>query len=96
VLVHRLDVHLRHHDGGAGGPVRTDRTKQVCPIVTAIARGSRARTSLCPDPCQRALLADTRFIGEPDLERLVMGSRYDRLYAVGELFLKSSCASGSL
>ena len=96
VFVHRLDVHFRHHHGGAGGAVGADCTEQVCPVVTAIARRSRAGTSFRPDPRQRALLADTGFIGEPDLKRLVLRHRDGRLHALGELFLKSSCASGSL
>ena len=96
MFVHRLDVHLRHYDGSAGRAVRADRTKQVGPLVTVIARRSWARTPFRPDPRQRALLADTGFIGEPDLKPLVMRDTDRRLRELGEILLKSACASGSL
>jgi len=39
-----------------------------------------------PDPCQRALLADPRFVPEPDFERLAVGRLGEhRSYRVAEV-----------
>ena len=62
-----------------------------------VSRGARGRlTALRPDPGERALLACSGFILEPDFKRFARGGRRDcGSYRLAELFLKRACASGS-
>jgi hypothetical protein len=49
------------------------------------------RSAPRPNIGERALLADARFVGEPNLQRLVCGSGRNRFgYKGGEVFLKAS------
>jgi len=76
--------------------LRTDRAKDVGPLVTLVTGRTRSRASSGPNPGQRTLLTDTGFVLEPDFDRLAFGmfgkSRRDRR---GEVFLNASWASSS-
>ena len=93
---HDLGVGGRHDEGGRGAPFGADGAKQIGPFIALVARSSRARSPLRPDPGQRALLADARFVLEPDFERLAFGFLgKPRQNDGGEVFLNASWASSS-
>jgi len=58
MLVHGVDVDVRHDQGSAGATGRTDGAKQVRPGEPPVALDPQARALLGPDAGQRALLAD--------------------------------------
>lgn len=93
---HGFGVGGRQDERRRGAALRTDGAKDVGPLVALVVRRARPRSAPGPNARQRALLADTRFILEPDFERLAAGMvgqfRRDR---GGEVFLKASCASSS-
>ena len=68
--VHGLGIDERQHQPGAGCPLGADRTEQVGPTIAAVARRSRPGAAARPDPGQCTLLANSGFIGKPDLDRL--------------------------
>jgi len=76
--------------------LRTDRAKDVGPLVTLVTGRPRSRSSSGPNPGQCTLLTDTGFVLEPDFDRLAFGmfgkSCRDRR---GEVFLNASWASSS-
>src|SRR5208337_3074567 len=93
---HDLGVGGRHDEGGRGAPLRADGAEEIGPLIALVARGSGARSALRPDPGQRALLADARFILEPDFKRLALGFVGKPLQNLGgEVFLNASWASSS-
>ncbi len=66
---------------------RTDCAKEVGPLIAGIAGRAGSGAAPGPDAGQAALLADPRFILEPDLQRLALRPRRDRRrYRVGEVF----------
>jgi hypothetical protein len=84
-------------DKGRGGTaLRTNGTEDVGPFVALVARRARAHPALGPDAGQRALLADPRFVLEPDFDGLACGVVGElRRDGRGEVFLKASWASSS-
>jgi len=83
VQVHRLGVGAGQDEGGGGAAGGADRAKDVGPFVTLIARRARTRSPLGPDAGQRALLADARFVLEPDFDGLSFGVIRDGLRGGG-------------
>jgi hypothetical protein len=97
MVVHRAGIGEGHDEARGDAAVRTDRAEDVGPLVAGVARRPRACAALRPDPAERALLADARFILEPDLEWFAPGSLGDRGgYRLAEVFLNASWASGSV
>ncbi len=94
---HGFGVGGREDKGCGGAAPRTDGTEDVGPFVASVARCARPRSAFGPDAGQRALLADPRFVLEPDFDRLVFGAvgelRRDRR---GEVFLNASWAASSV
>ena len=70
VQFHRLGVGVRQHQGSAGGALGADGGEDIGPFIARIARAAWPRTDPRPNPGQRALLADPRFVLEPDFQRL--------------------------
>jgi hypothetical protein len=68
--VHRLGIGLGEDEGGADPTRRTDCPEDISRIVPLIAWCWRPRALFGPDVGQAALLADTRFILPPELDRL--------------------------
>ncbi len=93
----RFGVGVRQDESGGCAPCRTDRPEDIGPFVPLIARRARPRSLLRPNPRQRALLTDARFILEPDFQWLATGvlgkDGGDRR---GEIFLKAAWVCGSL
>jgi len=86
----------RENKGCGGATVRTNSAEDVGPFIALIAPGARACSALGPDAGQRALLADPRFVLEPDFDRLAVGAiREVRGKRRGEVFLKAPWASSS-
>ena len=76
--------------GWADGP------EKIGPGIALVAGLARSASALGPDPGQRALLADTRFILPPDFDGLVSGRFRDgRGDQIGEVFLCVSWADAS-
>ena len=97
VLVHRLDIHLRHDDRRAGLALRADGSKQVGPFIASIAWSTRAGTTFRPDTGYRSLLSDPCLIGEPDFHRFAGRiGRQSGCYKGRKLALKTACSSGLL
>src|SRR5258708_3348504 len=98
MLVHRLDIDLRHDDRRTNATLRAGGAKQISPGKAAIFLYTWTRAAPGPDPGYRALLTNPGFILEPDLERAVEGAfRRERgAEQRGEVFLKASCAASSL
>ena len=103
VLVHCLDVDLRHDDRGADAALRADRAEQVGRFKAAVARGAGTRATLRPDTGQRALLANTvdrrwrSTVGEPDLHRPAERfRRHGGGHEIARAALKTVCSSGLL
>jgi len=96
VQVHHRGVGSRQYQGSTETMRRTDRSKQIRPVVALVAWCRGTRASLGPDPGQRALLADAGFVLPPDLQRLAAGVlRQGRVYEAGEAGLKDACAPAS-
>ena len=70
VQLHRLGVGVRQHQGSAGGALGADGGEDIGPFIARVARAAWPRTDPRPNPGQRALLADPRFVLEPDFQRL--------------------------
>jgi hypothetical protein len=93
---HGLGVRGRHDQARCDATLRTGRAEQVGPVVALVVRRARPRSTLGPDPGQRALLADPGLILEPDFDRLAFGAVGDlRRDCRGEVFLNVSWASSS-
>jgi len=93
----RFAVGDRKNKGRGGPALRTSGAEDVGPFIALVARSARARSALCPNAGQRALLADPRFVLEPDFDGLVPGAiRELRCHRRGEVFLNASWASSSL
>ena len=93
----RFAVGERENKGCSGAALRTNGAEDVGPFIALITWGAWARSALGPDAGQRALLADPRFVLEPDFDGLVLGAvRELRGERRGEVFLNASWASSSL
>src|SRR6516165_5006489 len=66
VLVHCLDIHLRHDDRRASLALWADGAEQVDPFVASIAQCTRAAATFRPDAGYRSLLPNACLISEPD------------------------------
>ena len=96
VRVHGFGVGRSHDQRGADGARSQNRTEQIGPIVAMIARGGRAAAAPRPVLGQGALLADPRFVLEPNLDRLGaprFGQR--RSYQHRDVSLNAACVSAS-
>jgi hypothetical protein len=67
VQVHGLGVTARHDERGALAILRTDRPEDIGRRCSLILGSARARTAFGPSARDLVLLADARFIREPDL-----------------------------
>ena len=93
---HRLGVDGGQDQACGHAAGRADRAKQIGPLIACVARRTGSGAAPGPDAGERALLADARFILEPDLQRLVPCPRGDRCRTrFGEVFLNASCAAGA-
>ena len=89
MLVHCLGVNGGHDNGGAHTAGRANGAKQISRIMPVIAYHPRAGTDRRPDISERALLTDSGFILEPDLDRCPGGgAEKGMLHQAGEVFLK--------
>ena len=70
VQLHRLGVGVRQHQGSAGGALGADGGEDIGPFIARVARAAWPRTDPRPNPGQRTLLADPRFVLEADFQRL--------------------------
>ena len=94
VQVHRLAVAKGQDEPHAFALFRANRAEYVGRGGALVARRARARAALGPAPRDLVLLADARFVGEPDfyLVRRDAPLARDLVQAGGEFFLKSSMA----
>ena len=70
-VFHHKRVHVgRDHAQSLPG-LRVDRRRKIHPLVLGLLDGSRPRSPARPDGGQRALLAKTRLVLEPDFDFLV-------------------------
>ncbi len=94
---HDLGVGGWDDEGRRGAALRTDGAEDIGPFVALIARRTGPCSPLSPDAGQRALLADPRFVLEPDFDRLVFGVVGElRSDSGGEVFLNVSWTSSSV
>ena len=71
VTMDGVDVYLRHDRRRADAAFRADPRRTGTPIVTPVARRPWQRAALRPNARDAALLADARFIREPQFQWLV-------------------------
>ena len=94
MLVHGLDGDGGHHERAADATRRADGAEQIGLVETPVTQRARTAATLGPDAGQGALLADTRLVLEPDLDRLAAGSFGERIARkAGEVFLRLSYAA---
>src|SRR5580700_2874889 len=94
---HSFGIGYRQDEGCRSATLRTDGAEDVGPFVALITRGARSCSALGPDAGQGALLADARFILEPDFDGLLFGMVGElRCDLRGEVFLNVSWASSSV
>ena len=97
-----VGVHRRGVDEGQDQPRRSaarraDRAEDIRPLIAGVAGRAGSGAAPGPDAGEGSLLADARFILEPDLQRLVPCPRRDRRrYRFGEFFLNASWALSSV
>ncbi len=70
--LHGFGVGYRKHQGGPDATLGTNRTEQICILVTLISRQARSRAAPRPNANPPILLADPRFILKPQLDRLAL------------------------
>jgi hypothetical protein len=93
----RPSVKKGQHYAHSLSSLRTRRAKDIRPNPTLISWRGRTTPALCPDPRQCALLPNPRFVLHPNLDRLASRMLRQRCGYVGcEVFLKTSCAAGSI
>ncbi len=68
-----LGADMRQDESGRGATIGTDGAEQPDRVVAVVARDGGSCAALGPDVGERALLADTGLVLEPDLDRLVAG-----------------------
>ena len=92
--VHRLHIAGGQDQGGALALLRADGTEDVGRGGALIAGSARAGAALGPSARDLVLLADARFVLEPNLYCLDIDGLFARdfIQARGEVFLKSSMA----
>ena len=70
---HGIGIGSRQDERRGRLALRTDRTKNVGPLVALVTGRTRSRSSSGPNPGQCTLLTNTGFILEPDFDRLAFG-----------------------
>jgi hypothetical protein len=78
MLVHGFDVDGRQDQGGAHTTGWADGAEQIRPVKAPVAWRTRAGAAPGPDAGQRALLANSCFVLEPDLDRLARSALAER------------------
>ena len=94
--LHGMGVGFWHHDGRPDAPRRADGAEQIGILIALIGGLTRPRTFARPEADKAVLLANARFILEPDFDRfsgLQLG--YVGLECAGEVFLKASIVLAS-
>jgi hypothetical protein len=88
VQVHGLGVAGRQDQGGALALVWADRAEDVGGSGALVTRRDGTGTALGPPSCDLVLLANARFVGEPDFYRLAVERFFscDCLQTRGETF----------
>ena len=94
VQVHGLGVAGRQDQGGALALVWADRAEDVGGSGALVTRRAGTGAALGPPSRDLVLLANARFVGEPDFNRLAVERFFSRdcLQTRGETFLKFSIA----
>ena len=94
VQVHRLGVASWHDEGRSLAVLRADCAENVGRGGALIVRRRGPCAAFRPTSCDLVLLADARFIGEPDFYRGRIDALLarDLVQACGKVFLKSSIA----
>jgi hypothetical protein len=69
VELHHPGVDAREGQRGALAPGRADRAKEIGVFVALVSGLTRSRSSPRPLPDKAVLLADARFVLEPDFDR---------------------------
>jgi len=94
VQVHRRDIAVRQHEGGALAVLGADRAEDVGRGGALILRRRGSAAAFGPASGDLVLLADPGFVGKPDLYRCRLDPLFARDLAqqVGDFFLKSSTA----
>ena len=90
---HRLGGAAGHDEAGTRSPGRADRGEEVGGGCALVLGSRRACATTCPAAGDRVLLADARFVAEPDLYRLAANDLRNLRQAGGEIFLKTGIAS---
>ena len=75
VLVRRPQAYAWQHEGCTDAALGADGAEQIGGAEPQIAAAHGALAAQAPDPGQRALLADTHFILEPQLDAYGLGVR---------------------
>src|SRR4051794_28365790 len=95
VQAHGLRIASGQDQGRALTLLRADCSEDVDRACPLIMQGAGPGAPSGPAPGDLVLLADTRLVLPPQLDRVaVWEARPDRLQGGGEVFLKSSSASG--
>ena len=94
--VHRRRVRFGHQPTMRLSCSRTDCSIHVDPFVLRLAQCPRTLTATAPYASQRALLAETRFVFEPNFDLFAGLGAFPSAHAISEVFLKTDCASGSV
>jgi hypothetical protein len=94
--LHRLGIGEGQRQRRAHASGRADRTEQIGAFVALIGGLAGPRAAPGPLPDDAVLLADARFILEPDLDRLAFGYACEmRRKRAREVFLKAAMVSPS-
>jgi hypothetical protein len=80
MLVHRCDADDGQDQSAANATGRADRTEQIRPVEAPVAQRARAAAAPSPDAGQRALLANSCFVLEPDFDQLTNRALAERLF----------------
>lgn len=89
--LHGFGIGPWQHESGANASFGADRTEQIGVFVSLVCRLAWSGSFSGPEPRLTVLLADTRFILEPNLDRFSFRNiRYMGSKCVGEVFLKVS------
>ena len=88
-----VDVRGKHAHGLTG--CRTDRPKDIEPIILGLLDCRWTRAGGSPLATQRALLPESRFVLEPDFDPFARMLSGDPRHVCGRFFLNSAWACGS-
>ena len=72
VHLHRLGVGIGQGQGRADAARRTDGAEEIGVFITLVGMLTRSRSAPCPLANLAVLLADARFVLEPNLDRLAL------------------------